>query len=115
MYTFEDFISRSPVRTSWQLGLTLTAFQALDGLFTLRGVMQHGVEIEGNPILRSLMEHFGPLPALSLAKATAAALVIGLSCYACVQPWVRTGLAMLTCYYFFLAILPWSYVLFLAP
>ena len=79
--------------------------QAYDGLFTYVAVRALGVDVEGNPLLAALMAHYGPAPALMVAKLVAAAS--GILVYA---RNLNGILAALTALYLVAAILPWLYI-----
>ncbi len=81
--------------------------QCLDGIFTYVGVLTWGVDIEANPLISSLMLHFGHGPALLGAKIFAIALGIALHLRQ-----VHGAIAALTAFYFGVAILPWTVILF---
>ena len=49
--------------------------QILDGTFTYWGVSTYGIEIEGNPFVSMLIEQFGLLPGLLMAKGSGIAIV----------------------------------------
>lgn len=55
--------------------------QILDGGFTAFGALNSGlgVEVEGNPIIKSLMENIGIVPAITLVKVVGISLLIGLN------------------------------------
>ena len=80
--------------------------QALDAAFTYWGVAVHGREIEGNPLLASLMWSMGEGPALASAKLTAAGcgMILHLT-------HVHRIVAVLTLFYVCAALVPWMYVL----
>ncbi len=89
--------------------LAILAFflvQALDAAFTYWGVSLHGRDIEGNPLLASLMWSIGEGPALASAKLGAAAcgMILHLT-------HVHKIVAALTAFYVCAALLPWVYVL----
>lgn len=51
--------------------------QILDGLLTVAGITKfEGTHIEGNPLLRELMEIVGPINAVILAKVFAILVII---------------------------------------
>lgn len=88
--------------------LAILAFfvaQALDAAFTYWGVSFHGRDIEGNPLLASLMVSIGEGPALASAKLAAAGcgMILHLT-------QVHRIVAALTLFYVCAALLPWVYV-----
>jgi hypothetical protein len=81
--------------------------QCLDGIFTYVGVAAFGIGVEANPLIASLMMTFGHGAALTGAKSIAAALGI---CLHLRQ--VHGAVALLTLFYFAVAIVPWTAILF---
>lgn len=84
--------------------------QVIDGIFTYAGVLclGLGIEIEGNPLLRSLMYELGPGTALMLIKG----LAIGSVWYAkgASRHWVmlKKGISRINLIYMLSAAL-WAY------
>ncbi len=88
----------------------LTAFltaQVLDGLLTYFGVRSMGPAAEGNPLIAWLMGHVGEGPALAGTKLLAGSFGIALHLSS-----VHRIIAVLTVFYFGVAILPWVKILF---
>ena len=83
--------------------------QALDGIFTYLGISAFGLS-EGNPLIALSFHHAGVGPALTLAKM----LAVGCSMLLHLFELHRT-LAVLTVLYLSLAVLPWSYLIFIVP
>ena len=83
--------------------------QALDGIFTYLGISAFGLS-EGNPLIAMSFRHAGVGPALTIAKL----LSVGCSMLLHLFELHRT-LALLTVLYLSLAVLPWSYLIFIAP
>jgi Domain of unknown function (DUF5658) len=102
------------VRTTlpaWFGNLVIVLFliaQALDGVFTYLGVRAFGLS-EGNPLIAYSFRHAGVGPGLTVAKM----LAVGCSMLLHLFGLHRT-LGVLTLLYLSLAILPWSYLIFLA-
>ncbi len=96
-------------------GSLLCLLQALDGVLTSMGVSRFGVEWEGNPFIRSLMEDFGTVTALGMVKCFAILLVVGLTFFARRLPWINNAMGAVSCVYLFAAIIPWTYYLFISP
>ncbi|AMY12912.1 hypothetical protein LuPra_06196 [Luteitalea pratensis] len=93
--------------------LAILAFfiaQALDAAFTYWGVALHGRDIEGNPLLASLMFSIGEGPALASAKLAAAGcgMILHLTN-------VHRIVAVLTAFYVCAALLPWMWVFTSVP
>ena len=81
--------------------------QCLDGVFTYVGVLTFGIGVEANPIVAGLMVHFGEGPGLFGAKVVA--VVLGMALH---LRQVHAAIAALTAFYFGVAILPWTVILF---
>lgn len=113
------FLSRSEEKVKIQIpsreviivALILAVLQVLDGVLTGIGVYQFGVSMEGNILLRSLMESIGAIPALVLAKVVAICVVISLAFLSSVVVWVNTALRAMVALYLIAAIIPWSAIL----
>ena len=82
--------------------------QSLDGIFTYLGVGIWGLGIEANPIVGLAMTLGGPAPALAGLKLMAIGFGISLHLRR-----AHTVVALLTCVYIAVAILPWT-AMFLA-
>lgn len=81
--------------------------QCLDGVLTYVGVVTFGIGAEANPIVASLMAHFGHDTGLLGAKAVA--VVLGI----CLHRLETHGaVALLTGFYLTVAIAPWAFLLF---
>ena len=88
------------------LALFLLA-QCLDGVLTYIGVSTFGTDIEANPLIAALVGYLGAATALVTAKTIAAALGIALHVRG-----VHGAVALLTAFYFVVAILPWVAILY---
>jgi hypothetical protein len=82
--------------------------QLLDGIFTYLGVAAFGLS-EGNPIIAYYMTHHGVGPSLTVAKGLAIICSMILHLLG-----LHRTLAVLTFLYLSMAVLPWTYLLFLA-
>jgi uncharacterized membrane protein len=82
--------------------------QACDGVLTYVGVTVYGTQIEGNPLISWLMSRMGEGPALAAAKVTASGFGIALHLSS-----VHGIVALLTAFYFVVAVAPWITLLFL--
>jgi uncharacterized membrane protein len=80
--------------------------QVLDGAFTYLGVSSYGIS-EGNPLIAHFIERHGAGPSLTVAKVLAVACSMALHLVG-----MHRTLALLTLMYLMLAILPWTYLLF---
>lgn len=94
------------------LGLLLATLQIADGILTAVGVSYFGTSIEGNFVLRSLMDSFGVVATLIGVKIAAIAIIMALCHLAFTVTWLRSALKLVISLYFFAAILPWSYILY---
>jgi hypothetical protein len=81
--------------------------QCLDGVFTYVGVLTFGPGIEANPVVGGLMLHFGEEAGLLSAKIVA--IVLGMALH---LRQVHAAIAALTAFYFGVAVLPWTVILF---
>ncbi|MCC6219817.1 MAG: hypothetical protein IT291_01095 [Deltaproteobacteria bacterium] len=102
-----------PSRDVLALGSFLVVLQALDAILTGMGVARFGSSIEGNPLLRSLMDEVGTVSALAYAKILAIVVVVTLTLITAKVPWVKRALGAISAVYVFGAILPWTYILFI--
>ncbi|MCI5066644.1 DUF5658 family protein [bacterium] len=93
------------------LATLLIALQLLDGVLTAYGVSVFGIESEGNPLLRRLMENFGSLPVLIAAKGLGIAIVCALVFYAAEVRWIEKAMAGVAGLYLIAAVLPWTVLL----
>lgn len=82
--------------------------QVLDGAFTYLGVAAFGLS-EGNPIIAYYMTHHGVGPSLTVAKMLAVVCSMVLHLLG-----MHRTLGLLTLMYLSLAVLPWTYLLFIA-
>jgi hypothetical protein len=82
------------------------AVQVADGILTLAGVARFGLAVESNPILSLSIMVLGAGAAVSIAKVAAVVL-------ATVLHGTRSHLvlALLTVFYVFVAVLPWTWLL----
>lgn len=103
-------VSKPALQRSWFGDAVLVAFllaQCFDGVFTYVGVSTYGLRIEANPLIALLMTYLGHGTALAGAKGVAA----GLGIYLHLRQ-VHGAVAMLAIFYAFVAILPWTAILF---
>lgn len=80
--------------------------QVLDGAFTYLGVSSYGLS-EGNPLIAHFIEQHGAGPSLTAAKILAVLCSMALHLLG-----LHRTLALLTLMYLTLAVLPWTYLLF---
>lgn len=81
--------------------------QVLDGSFTYLGVSSYGIS-EGNPLIAHFIERHGAGPSLTVAKILAVVCSMALHLVG-----MHRTLALLTLMYLMLAVLPWTYLLFI--
>ena len=89
--------------------IVLTLFlcaQILDGVFTYLGIASFGWT-EGNPLIAWYIHHFGVGPSVTAAKLVAIGCAVVLHVLG-----FHKMLAFLTLVYLSIAILPWSFVIF---
>lgn len=108
-------LKRKHYRQALYVGAVLSILQALDGLLTGIGIERLGLSAEGNPLLRSMMIQYGHIPTLAIVKALSIMIVILLTIYAQERRWVFKALSAISAIYLFVAIAPWTYVLFINP
>ena len=82
--------------------------QVLDGAFTYLGVSAFGMS-EGNPLIAYYMTHHGVGPSLTVAKMLAVVCSMVLHLLG-----LHRTLGLLTLMYLSMAVLPWTYLLFIA-
>lgn len=85
---------------------TFLCAQVLDGAFTYFGIASFGWT-EGNPLIAWYMHHFGVGPIVAAAKLMAVGCAVVLHVLG-----FHRMLAFLTLIYLSIAILPWSFVIF---
>jgi hypothetical protein len=90
--------------------LFLVVLQVLDALLTYRGVSMFGMEMEANPLIRILIERFGSFFGLFLVKSIAVLAVFYLWTLRERVSWIPVATKILSAYYVFFAILPWTYL-----
>ncbi len=93
------------------LGVILVMMQIADGILTAVGVSYFGTSIEGNVVLRSLMNSYGVVATLVGVKVLAIGIIMALCHLAFTVTWLRSALKLVISLYLFAAILPWSYIL----
>lgn len=89
----------------------LVTLQILDGLLTLTGMHTFGLSAEGNPLLRSLMNLLGILPAIAIVKLFCIGTVLALCAQAHRISWLPAALTCVAGVYTIAAIVPWSWLL----
>ena len=94
-----------------RLGIFLIVLQTADGWLTAIGISLHGLEMEGNGLIRAFMLDVGAAPAIITAKLFAIGAVVALVFLARRVAWLRDALGVMSCVYLFSAIIPWTYLL----
>jgi len=93
------------------IGILLVAIQILDGLLTGIGVAHFGTRMEANPLIRTLMEHWGHVAALIFVKTCAIVIVAILCRLALKVTWLSYALQCVVVLYLTVAIIPWTAIL----
>jgi hypothetical protein len=83
--------------------------QVLDGLLTYTGISFYGTHLEGNPVLKSIMDTIGAGPTLILAKGLAICVLLAVIYYRDYLESIEMKIALITInfVYLFAAIVPW--------
>jgi hypothetical protein len=106
-----DVVDARPSSRITLLMATLITLQVLDGALTFTGMHTFGLDAEGNPFLRTLMELLGLLPALLITKGVCIGIVIALYQQVTRISWLGHALGGIAAVYTFAAVIPWSYLL----
>lgn len=93
------------------LAVILALLQIADGVLTGIGVMWFGTAIEGNGLLRTLMDTVGPVAALLIAKSISISVIVILVGLSPKVTWLRPAMYAVIGLYLCLAIVPWTYIL----
>ncbi len=93
------------------LGIILAALQILDGVLTAIGVAHLGTEIEGNTLLRVMMEHLGYIPALILIKTIALGVIVSICVLSRKVQWLPLAMKAVIFIYVGAAVIPWTFVI----
>jgi hypothetical protein len=93
------------------LGLILAFLQILDGVLTAVGVSHFGTSIEGNVLIRHLMEQVGYVEALILVKGFALCVIAALCTLAGKVRWLGLAMRGIAVIYVTAAVIPWSFVI----
>ncbi|MCS6893755.1 MAG: DUF5658 family protein [Deltaproteobacteria bacterium] len=96
----------------WTLAVVLVLLQILDGFLTFWGVSTFGLQMEGNPLLKFLMTHWGISFTLFVVKAVAIVAIVLLYFVDLKNDFVKNGMWSLTFFYLLCAVMPWSLLLF---
>jgi uncharacterized membrane protein len=97
------------------LGLILIIFQILDGFFSIVGLSRLGIEAEANLLLRSMMEIFGHIPVLIVAKLIGIILILFMckSVDDSNRKFIMFSMSFIFYFYLIFAIIPWFIVLYI--
>ena len=106
------FEIQKPSKDFYFFGLFLISLQFFDFFLTREGIRKHGIEAEGNYLLRSFMEEYEPEQVLFWAKLIAIIFVIFLTIAARKMKWIKDIISFLSYFYIIMAILPWMYLLY---
>jgi len=93
-----------------RLAWLLILFQVLDGLLTLLGISFFGVEVEGNPLVRQIIQTVGPSFGIGLVKLATIAIICCICVYGYKVSWLSRAMSGVASIYFFCALVPWSVV-----
>ena len=99
---------KTPSKDVIVLGLILIALQIADAILTNIGMNLFGTGMEGNSLLRSVMENYGTVAALTVSKAFAIATIIALVYLSSQIQWIKGALKGVIVIYFSFAIAPWT-------
>ena len=102
---------QAPSREVLILGLILCFLQVLDGILTGIGVATLGLAMEGNVLLRSIMESLGHTTGLVIVKSFAIVAVLTLTALCSIVPWLKSALRVMIGIYLVAAIIPWTAIL----
>jgi len=105
-----DTAVRVPSREVAILGAVLALIQILDGYLTAVGVYHFGTEIEGNALLRSLMETYGLIATLVVAKTLAIGIIAVLCSLTFRVWWLKRAMYGIAALYLVCAIIPWCVI-----
>ena len=94
------------------LGVLVAILQILDGVLTAMGMMHFGTPVEGNPILRFMMDCIGIFPTLIAIKALAIGIIVTLCCLSKQVTWVGFSLRCVAVIYLWFAVIPWSVIIY---
>ncbi|RMG44535.1 MAG: hypothetical protein D6719_01665 [Candidatus Dadabacteria bacterium] len=92
------------------LGALLCLLQILDGILTGIGVFHFGTTIEGNALLRALMENWGYVNALVFVKSLAILIILSLCSLSRMVSWLPKAMKAVIVIYLAAAIIPWTAV-----
>jgi len=97
------------------LGIILSIFQILDGIFSAIGITKFGISSEGNILLRSLMEIFGHIPELVIAKMIGIILleIMCINVNETNRKFIMGSMIFIFHFYLIFAIIPWILVLYI--
>ncbi len=101
----------APSREVIILGLILISLQIADAILTNMGMKVFGTEMEGNLLLRHIMENCGTLVALIASKSFAISVIIGLVYLSKQVTWIPVALKGVIVIYTGFAIAPWTILL----
>ena len=102
---------QAPTRNVIILGSVLIILQILDGILTNLGILEFGTSMEGNALLRNLMETHGVVFALVVSKLFAVSVIVALTFLAKEIKWIPVALTGVIFAYTTFAIVPWILLL----
>ena len=93
------------------LGFVLAALQIADGVLTALGVSKLGTGVEGNVLIRALMDQIGYIPALCVVKLVALFVILGICLLSSKVQWLSKAMKCIIAIYLGAAVLPWSFII----
>lgn len=104
-------VDAQPSKEMIVLSIILALLQVSDGVLTGMGMSMFGTAAEGNLLLRTLMEAWGYIPALFIAKSFAILVIAGLCYLSTVVSWLPRAMRCVIAVYVLAAVIPWTYIL----
>lgn len=101
-----------PGREMLVLAIVLGILQIADGVLTGIGVYHLGIGMEGNPLLRILMEYCGAIPTLVIVKTGALMIIAALTTLSGTVAWLTLAMRGMVALYTVCAVIPWSAILY---
>jgi hypothetical protein len=101
----------SPTREFIILACVLGLLQIADGVLTAIGVHYLGIEMEANPLLRTLMLSIGAIPTLIIVKGLAIGVIALLTSLSHSVSWLIIAMRGMVALYCCAAVIPWSAIL----
>lgn len=103
------------MRKPYALAIILSILQVLDGCLTYLGVVQFGIEGEGNPLIKQAIELCGTFWGLFFAKALGLLVIWWWWLNHFKEVRTRRAFLFLIVFYVVFAVLPWLLILGILP